>query len=186
MVLLVVDTQKGCFNESLYAFETVKENIGTSFRENGCKRRGGRDMKWYLDKYEELKKVTPIISVCGDDCAVCPRFLAKTDEELHETAVFWQKAGWRDHVVTNEEIRCTGCGCRPNCSFMLLPCTIEHGVTMCHECGEFQCEKVKKTLSGSNEKMIRCKEACESEKEFELLKRAFYEKEKNMHIQGFE
>ena len=33
MVLLVVDTQKGCFNESLYAFETVKENIGTSFRE---------------------------------------------------------------------------------------------------------------------------------------------------------
>lgn len=27
MVLLVVDTQKGCFNESLYAFETVKENI---------------------------------------------------------------------------------------------------------------------------------------------------------------
>ena len=36
-------------------------------------------MKWYLDKYEELKKVTPIISVCGDDCAVCPRFLAKTD-----------------------------------------------------------------------------------------------------------
>lgn len=27
MVLLVVDTQKGCFNESLYAFEAVKENI---------------------------------------------------------------------------------------------------------------------------------------------------------------
>ena len=56
MVLLVVDTQKGCFNESLYAFETVKENIGTSFRENGYKRRGGRNMKWYLDKYEEFVK----------------------------------------------------------------------------------------------------------------------------------
>ena len=27
MVLLVVDTQRGCFNDSLYAFETVKENI---------------------------------------------------------------------------------------------------------------------------------------------------------------
>ena len=27
MVLLVVDTQKGCFNESLYAFEAVKDNI---------------------------------------------------------------------------------------------------------------------------------------------------------------
>ena len=27
MILLVVDTQKGCFNENLYAFETVKKNI---------------------------------------------------------------------------------------------------------------------------------------------------------------
>ena len=27
MILLVVDTQRGCFNEKLYAFETVKENI---------------------------------------------------------------------------------------------------------------------------------------------------------------
>lgn len=27
MVLLVVDTQRGCFNEYLYAFETVRENI---------------------------------------------------------------------------------------------------------------------------------------------------------------
>ena len=29
MVLLVVDTQRGCFNESLYAFETVKEEKTT-------------------------------------------------------------------------------------------------------------------------------------------------------------
>ena len=27
MILLVVDTQKGCFNENLYAFETVRGNI---------------------------------------------------------------------------------------------------------------------------------------------------------------
>ncbi|MBQ2464297.1 MAG: isochorismatase family protein, partial [Treponema sp.] len=27
MVLLVVDTQKGCFNESLYEFERVRKNI---------------------------------------------------------------------------------------------------------------------------------------------------------------
>ena len=27
MVLLVVDTQKGCFDERLYAFETVRSNI---------------------------------------------------------------------------------------------------------------------------------------------------------------
>ena len=27
MLLLVVDTQKGCFNENLFAFETVEEAI---------------------------------------------------------------------------------------------------------------------------------------------------------------
>lgn len=139
-------------------------------------------MDWYVKKYDELKVTKPIISVCGDDCAVCPRFLASTEEELHETAVFWYKAGWRDHVVSNEEIKCTGCGCRPDCSFKLLPCTKEHGVSMCSECSDFVCEKVKNTLSGSYKKMLNCKKACESEIEFELFKRAFYEKEKNMHI----
>ncbi len=27
MILLVVDTQNGCFNENLYLFETIKKNI---------------------------------------------------------------------------------------------------------------------------------------------------------------
>lgn len=139
-------------------------------------------MKWYTDLYEDLKNAQAVLSVCGDDCAVCPRFLARTEEELHETAVFWYKAGWRDHVVTNEEISCTGCGCRPVCSFMLLPCTREHQVSMCYECSEFICDRVTDTLQGSNEKMLKCKAACESEKEFELFRRAFYEKEKNMRI----
>ena len=38
MILLVVDTQKGCFDERLYAFETVRKNIKeliTVARENG-------------------------------------------------------------------------------------------------------------------------------------------------------
>ena len=137
-------------------------------------------MRWYAAKYEELMNDEPIISVCGDDCAVCPRYLARTDEELHETAVFWFETGWRDHVVSNEEIKCTGCGCRATCSFMLLPCTKEHNVAMCYECTDFICDKVSDTLNGSNEKMIRCRENCESDREFELFKRAFYEKEKNM------
>ena len=50
-------------------------------------------MKWYTDKLKALERVEPIISVCGDDCAVCPRFLARTEEELHETALFWVHAG---------------------------------------------------------------------------------------------
>jgi len=137
-------------------------------------------MKWYIDRFEELRKTKPVYSVCGDDCAVCPRYLAKTEEELHATAEFWYRAGWRDHVVSNDEIRCTGCGCRPTCSFMLLPCTKEHGVNWCKECGAFECEKVKDTFERSAAKMEQCRKACESEEEFQMFVRAFYEKEKNM------
>ena len=141
---------------------------------------GGDLMKWYIERLRELRDVEPIISVCGDDCAVCPRFLAQTDEELHETAVFWHKVGWRDRVVGNDEIKCTGCGCRPECSFKLLPCTREHGVKMCRECYEFECDKIRNVLVSSDEKKKICEKFCDSDEEFQAFVRAFYEKEKNL------
>lgn len=137
-------------------------------------------MKWYADRLEALEGAEPIISVCGDDCSVCPRFLARSEEELHETAVFWHRAGWRDRVIGNDEIRCTGCGCRPVCSFMLLPCTRDHGVSACRDCPEFECEKVRDCFARSEVKKRQCEKACESPEEFRMLCRAFYEKERNM------
>lgn len=137
-------------------------------------------MKWYREKLSELEGKTPVISVCGDDCAVCPRYVARTEEELRETAEFWYKAGWRDHVVSNEEIICRGCGSREMCSFMLLPCTKEHGVSMCRECPEFECDKVRHTYESSYVKKEQCKNVCESDEEFQMICRAFYNKEQNM------
>ncbi len=137
-------------------------------------------MKWYIDRLEALERAEPILSVCGDDCAVCPRYLARTEEELRETAVFWHKAGWRDRVVSNEEIRCAGCGSRASCTFMLLPCTREHGVEACRDCSAFECEKVADVYARSEEKKRQCEAACASPEEFRMLCRAFYEKEKNM------
>ena len=139
-------------------------------------------MEWYVRRLEELEKAEPIYSICGDDCAVCPRFIARTDEELHETAVFWHRAGWRDHVVTNDEIKCAGCGSRPSCSFMLLPCAKEHGVTVCRECAGFPCGKVRHALDSSEQKKQGCRRACQCDEEFAMFVRAFYEKEKNMGL----
>ena len=137
-------------------------------------------MKWYTDRAEEWERTKPVYSVCGDDCAVCPRYQAKTEEELHATAVFWRKAGWRDRVVSNDEIRCGGCGSRGKCVFMILPCVRRHGVSACRACPEYPCEKTADLLRRSAEKERQCRAACESETEFALLRRAFYEKEKNL------
>lgn len=139
-------------------------------------------MQWYIDRLETLAQATPILSVCGDDCAVCPRYLAKTDEELHQTAVFWHKAGWRDHVVTNEEIRCAGCGTRNACAFMLMPCLREKGLDRCTDCGEHPCGKIDAMLVRSADKETQCRAACGDERFFAMMKRAFYEKEKNLGL----
>ena len=137
-------------------------------------------MKWYQEKLEALRDAAPVYSVCGDDCAVFPRFLARTEEELHGTAVFWHRAGWRDHVVANEEIRCRGCGSRGVCSFMLLPCLRDHGVNACRECPEYFCGKIADMLRRSEDKKAQCAAACESPEEFSMLCRAFYQKEANL------
>ena len=137
-------------------------------------------MKWYIQKLTELKNAAPVYSVCGDDCAVCPRYLAATDDELRETAEFWRRAGWRDRVVSNDEIRCGGCGTRPTCSYRLLPCVREHGISACNQCGEYTCDKIRAMLENSEEKKAACRAACETEEEFAMLCRAFYEKEKNL------
>ena len=139
-------------------------------------------MQWYIDRLDELGKTAPIYSVCGDDCAVCPRFLARTDDELHQTAVFWHRAGWRDRVVGNEEIRCRGCGTRQSCAFMLLPCLQEKGLERCADCSEYPCGKISRMLSQSAGKEAQCKKACGNDRMFAMLKRAFYEKEINLQI----
>lgn len=137
-------------------------------------------MKWYEDRLSELQNARPVYSVCGDDCAVCPRFLARTEDELRETAAFWHRAGWRDHAVSNDEIRCAGCGSRGVCSFMLLPCVRAHGVAACRECPENPCDKVRDMLERSEAKRQQCRAACESDAEYRMLCRAFYEKESNL------
>ncbi len=137
-------------------------------------------MKWYEARLRELEKTEPVYSVCGDDCAVCPRYLAETEKELRETAEFWLKAGWRDRVVSNEEIRCGGCGSRGTCAFMLLPCLQDHNVGACADCPEFECGRIADTLKRSAEKERQCRAACGSGAEFAMLRRAFYEKEKNL------
>ena len=51
-----------------------------------------------------------IIAACGNDCSACPRYVAppyeKSDEELKYTAELWLEIGYRDRLVSNEEIPC--------------------------------------------------------------------------------
>ena len=69
MILLVVDTQKGCFDERLYAFETVRKNIKeliTVARENGVEvvyvqhdDGPGTDLDKFSENYEIYEEFAP-------------------------------------------------------------------------------------------------------------------------------
>ncbi|MBQ2176277.1 MAG: isochorismatase family protein, partial [Alphaproteobacteria bacterium] len=69
MILLVVDTQKGCFNENLYAFETVRKNIKLlidTARENNVEVAyvqhddgPGSDLEKSTDNYEVYEDFAP-------------------------------------------------------------------------------------------------------------------------------
>lgn len=119
------------------------------------------------------------ISLCGDNCSKCPRYKAKTEDELKSVAELWYKVGFRNKIVSTEEISCKGCSPEKECSYNLIQCTKENNVQKCNECKNFTCDKINKMLERSKENQQRCKELCTKE-EYEILHKAFFEKEINL------
>jgi RimJ/RimL family protein N-acetyltransferase len=124
-----------------------------------------------------------IIAACGNDCAACPRYIAhpyeKTSEELQHTAELWMKIGYRDHIVTNEEISCTGCKLENWCRYHVVKCCQERGISTCGDCSDYPCENMKECFEVTRSFEPSCRKMC-SDEEYELLKTAFFEKEKNI------
>ena len=119
------------------------------------------------------------ITLCGDNCKECPRYNAHTDEELRAVAELWYRVGWRDRIVTNEEIKCTGCHSYKQCTYKLVECTKEHSVDKCNQCTCFPCDKISQMLLRSQGYQKVCKEVC-TLAEYEMLERAFFDKERNL------
>lgn len=119
------------------------------------------------------------ITLCGDNCMECPRYHAHSMEELQRVAELWYRMGWRDHVVSEEEIKCDGCSSHKQCTYQLVECTKDHKVEKCNQCREFPCEKIESMLRRSGEYQERCKVVC-SQAEYEMLEKAFFEKENNL------
>lgn len=137
-------------------------------------------MKWQdIELVLERSYMEEKITLCGDNCTECPRYNARSEEELRNAAELWYKVGWRDKVVSNEEIACTGCFSHKLCTYGLLECTRNHNVEKCNQCEEFPCKKIQDMLKRSSEYQEKCKEVC-SEKEYTVLKKAFFDKENNL------
>ena len=124
-----------------------------------------------------------IVAACGNDCTSCPRYVShpyeKTEEELRHTAELWMKIGYRDHIVSNEEISCTGCKVENWCRYNVVKCCVGKGLKTCADCIEYPCANIIKCFDVTKSFEPKCREVCTDE-EFEQLKKAFFEKEKNL------
>ena len=128
-------------------------------------------------------KMDRILAACGNDCSACPRYTAhpyeKSEEELRRTAELWLKIGYRDHVVSNEEISCTGCKLENWCRYRVAGCCEEKGIKACSSCPEYPCKTIRKCFEVTGSFEPKCRQVC-SDSEFAALKKAFFEKEINL------
>ena len=120
-----------------------------------------------------------IIAPCGDDCSVCPKYTAQSNEELQRVAELWCRAGWRDKIVSPEEVKCSGCSSYRSCTYGLIDCLNEKNIQKCNQCSDFPCEKIDRMPETTKQYEQPCREMC-SDEEFIVLKKAFFEKEINL------
>ena len=126
-----------------------------------------------------LNTMNEKITLCGDNCFVCPRYLAKSEEELKAVAELWCRVGWRDKVVSSDEMRCTGCSSYKQCTYHLVECIAEHNVQKCNQCIDYPCQRIDDMLKRSGQYRKKAKEVC-SEAEYRQLEAAFFDKKMNL------
>lgn len=124
-----------------------------------------------------------ILAACGNDCLACPRYVKhpfeKTEEQLQQTAELWFKIGYRDHVVTKEEIACTGCKADNWCRYRIAACCEEKHIANCATCDEYPCSILQDCFRVTESFGPMCRKVCTAE-EYAMLKKAFFEKETNL------
>ena len=129
------------------------------------------------------KQLDRIIAACGNDCSACPRYVAhpyeKTEEELRYTAELWMKIGYRDHIVTNEEISCRGCKPENWCRYHVVRCCWEKGIDNCSKCESYPFDNMMECFKVTRSFEPKCRQVC-TEEEYNRMKKAFFEKELNL------
>jgi hypothetical protein len=119
-----------------------------------------------------------IVGACGDVCSECPRYLLTLNNDINglkKLAELWQRLGFRDKMISPDELKCQGCRKENPCAHNIINCENLTGKTNCGECDSFPCEKInmafQKTEDLKNNYRIKC-----SDSEYQQLSRAFLNK----------
>ena len=121
------------------------------------------------------------LAFCGNDCNVCPRLVATNSEDpelLREVAILWHRLGYRDTVVSPEEMACHGCQSQTHCRYDIHSCVVQRNVLQCGRCDEYPCEKIEEAFKVT-ESFASQVDSLESEIR-DRLREAFFFKRKRL------
>ena len=123
------------------------------------------------------------LGICGDDCSLCPRYTATQSNDinlLRKVAALWYRTGFRDRMVSEEEIICHGCQSASDCAFEdLKNCASNRQINNCGECRDYPCIIIKKVFEQIKPTAERCKMKC-SDIEYHQFHQSFFLKKKNL------
>jgi hypothetical protein len=124
-----------------------------------------------------------IIGVCGDDCSLCPRYMAtkaESAEELEKVKELWVRLKWRDPDFPSLKLSCHGCKAEARCAYSeLRTCAHEKEVDNCGLCHSYPCEMIDGAFDKSEEVQARAALVCTTHEMF-MLEKAFFSKKQNL------
>lgn len=122
------------------------------------------------------------LACCGDDCNYCPRYTGTINNDegmLNRAAEIWYKIGWRDRILSPDEMKCYGCLSVKNCVYGIKECCKKKKIDNCGYCAKMPCGKLKRMFD-RNKKYKEISKTLLTEEEYEILKVAFWTKEERL------
>jgi hypothetical protein len=123
------------------------------------------------------------IGFCGDNCGLCPRYIATKRVDIHylkKVRDLWVRIGWRDKETSVQEVACDGCTSVQSCRYdNVRICAKDKVITNCGECVDYPCQEIIKVFDRTKSYERKCKEVC-SPSEYERLNKAFFLKKKTL------
>jgi len=122
------------------------------------------------------------LACCGNVCNECPRYIAtksNDNRKLDAVAILWKNCGWRDEIVSAQEIMCYGCKSIKNCKYELRDCALNKGIENCGLCDKYPCSKINEAFERTSKYSDFTSMVCDNIT-FDQLRKAFYYKKQNL------
>ncbi|MEW6516043.1 MAG: DUF3795 domain-containing protein [candidate division FCPU426 bacterium] len=117
------------------------------------------------------------ITYCGGRCDLCLRYIAtqsKDPAQLAAVAELWHRLGWRDRILSADEISCQGCTPSSWCRYGIAACAAGRNVANCGECADYpDCTRLQDMFQRNAVYHEICKQRCTPEEYARLRESSF-------------